>query len=1155
MKHLFSFLLLSCFLLLSSEVASQEARTLSFSIMDKYSGEPVEGAFVFFSESSTGSVSDTDGLLEISMQAYTELVISHLNYETRVLMPDSVALLNNTTVLLSPRALRMKEVTVKLSDKFAKKRKKRLARFERAFLGDRRERKGVRILNPEDILFEEVATGLRAEVLQPIKIKNDALGYAVSFLLDTFLLTKQSEVFYGGKVFFKDLQTTRQVPSPNWDAAREKRFLASKTHFFRALRLENSDLDQYEIGQSSFNGELEFIKNRKMDVSELQWKRGANLDTLLFTGFLSIVNRKIITKWGRQTELKVARDEYATSFLRSRTGRFILSHSGILINNREVEELGYWSEQRVAGLLPTDYRDKPPVPQSATASKYLDSLAAFRQVHPQEKVYLHLDKPYYSTNNDIWFKAYLLDASSHRQGTSSKVMHVELVDPDGNIASSLRLHQDQSLSGRFKLNPNSKTGIYHIRAYTDYMRNLDAAYFFQRAFSVYDPRGSGVEKLTRLHPGPTVAASEAGQKRPVNLQVFPEGGHLIGGLENNLVLHLSDSTGMPLSFSGTITDASGKQLDDWKTNHDGWGGLRFTPTQGSSYWANIIYQANTFRIPLPNTAEAGMTLQVNNEEDREVLLNIGASPGLSTEGAFLIGHVRGQVFSRLERLQPGEDITFFRSQIPTGVACFSLFDKEGQLRSTRLFFNDFTSEYSDLQVRAPFAFFRPRQKIELEISWADSLDSQGASLSATVTDRALIRHDQEQVNIKDYLLLNSDLRTPVSKPDTSLLSPGQRTRILLDQQLTASDWGRFEWAALVGEAPKTVPFIPVTSASIKGYVTKKGKSGERVKAEVLLTSLHPQPIILKQITDDDGMFEFTDLPYLDTVDYVLQAALFDPQRSTDELKLTSKKRKVVVSLEERQSPEVSKTRQWKSQGVNLPADVTEKLFANERKTSHLDSLYNPDWQIDLDEVTVRSKKVSDSRNVDVFNLNQLDWIDPNQPADGLLSTLRPSHNYIRNSASGELVAEFFNGQGQKVHVPVTIYINGLPSSYTLFQRLRADMIDFISIERAFLNVTTRSSPRSQKAKVQDGLFFTTQNGFYRGQVFPAPDYSMPQPGDEREDLRTTIHWAPELRLNEEGKTILSFYAADTPTEYEVRIEGVSDAGEPVFATYLLTISE
>ena len=47
--------------------------------------------------------------------------------------------------------------------------------------------------------------------------------------------------------------------------------------------------------------------------------------------------------------------------------------------------------------------------------------------HPQEKVYLQLDKPYYAAGDEIWFKAYLVVGAKHRLSAVSGVLNVELI--------------------------------------------------------------------------------------------------------------------------------------------------------------------------------------------------------------------------------------------------------------------------------------------------------------------------------------------------------------------------------------------------------------------------------------------------------------------------------------------------------------------------------------------------------------------------------------------------------------------------------------------------------------------------------------------------------------------------------------------------------
>jgi hypothetical protein len=42
--------------------------------------------------------------------------------------------------------------------------------------------------------------------------------------------------------------------------------------------------------------------------------------------------------------------------------------------------------------------------------RILTQIEKYRLQYPQEKVHLHLDKPYYAIGDNIWFKAYVVNA-------------------------------------------------------------------------------------------------------------------------------------------------------------------------------------------------------------------------------------------------------------------------------------------------------------------------------------------------------------------------------------------------------------------------------------------------------------------------------------------------------------------------------------------------------------------------------------------------------------------------------------------------------------------------------------------------------------------------------------------------------------------------
>lgn len=105
--------------------------------------------------------------------------------------------------------------------------------------------------------------------------------------------------------------------------------------------------------------------------------------------------------------------------------------------------------------------------------------------HPLEKVHLHLDKPYYTAGDDIWFKAYVFTGPLHRLQPDSGILNVELIDAQDSIKQSLKLQLHNGLAyGDFALPDTLHEGNYRIRAYTQYMLNAGSDYIFDKAISI-----------------------------------------------------------------------------------------------------------------------------------------------------------------------------------------------------------------------------------------------------------------------------------------------------------------------------------------------------------------------------------------------------------------------------------------------------------------------------------------------------------------------------------------------------------------------------------------------------------------------------------------------------------------------------------------------
>lgn len=61
---------------------------------------------------------------------------------------------------------------------------------------------------------------------------------------------------------------------------------------------------------------------------------------------------------------------------------------------------------------------------------------------PQEKLYLHLDKPYYGAGEEIWFRGYLLNAITHMDNSPSNYIYVELTDRGDSVLQRFKFRRD-----------------------------------------------------------------------------------------------------------------------------------------------------------------------------------------------------------------------------------------------------------------------------------------------------------------------------------------------------------------------------------------------------------------------------------------------------------------------------------------------------------------------------------------------------------------------------------------------------------------------------------------------------------------------------------------------------------------------------------------
>ena len=540
---------------------------------------------------------------------------------------------------------------------------------------------------------------------------------------------------------------------------------------------------------------------------------------------------------------------------------------------------------------------------------------------------------------------------------------------------------------------------------------------------------------------------------------------------------------------------------------------------------------------------SGAVIRINNRQKEKLFIDLKATDEAILTEAFLIGHVRGQIFCLIEEIDNQKPIVIQKASFPTGVAHFTLFNQMGQPLAERLIFNEIGLEKEVLTLNTTEKTVKSRAKITLNVQAViDSLNWESANLSLSVTDQSLVKYAKDYGTLSNYLLLNSALAHPIPDAAFYLTEIDNTKRFWLDLLLMTYGWRRFVWQDLNENKTARLPFLPETGYHLKGYTTFKDQPDSRAPTEVLLTSLDQSMIYETQTTDEEGNFNFQNLPYLDSIHFIIQGRVLKKKRKRkeDAIELAGD-RMVDFHFEKAEKPLVAPLEKG-----TLPVDFSlESYLAYEKQSDQLDSIYNSIWQIDFDQEVVVKATRRRYRVGNTFDLNQMDWIHPTKRGIYLLATLGGFGYYELNPLGDKLLWAY---RGEKY--PVSISINGFGadkngSNPYRFLGLDADMIDYISVNGNGISVTTRGIPRSLEIKLESGILDFSHPGYEAAREFYAPNYAEQLDSHKAADLRTAIHWEPTIYLTKNTPTTISFYAADSPTTYEIRLEGVTNTGIPI----------
>ena len=456
--------------------------TLTGKVKDAQTKEGLPSCNIFINNSTVGTNTDLEGNYSLSGLSQTEfeVVFSYVGYisSTKKIIAKAGETIN-LDVELKPSNNLLTEVEVK--SKRDKKWEKQLKKFRNVFFGYSNFAEKCEIENAWVLDFEEKEEGFYAKASQPLLIKNNATGYNISFELIEFFSGKESYKI-GGNARFVEQTPANKAKLDEWFANRAIAYKNSPIFLFKSLvdnKLEENGFDLYIAKPGSSDVRTDNFENELgKTVIPYESKKMVNLGNRPEIKKIYIVDNLEVHNQSVRSEVKTYRGhDAAVSWMQVRGNNVYVDNKGVPINHRDIIVSGDMDYLKASGFLPTDYD-----PKSSSNEAYF---LKFEKPALVEKPHLHLDRPSYYQGERVWFKGYINYNLKNGVDSSSKVLYVQLLSPEGSIVENLKYEVSNGFTyGDFSIPNDILPGIYRVRAYTNYMRNFDSGLFFETEIPV-----------------------------------------------------------------------------------------------------------------------------------------------------------------------------------------------------------------------------------------------------------------------------------------------------------------------------------------------------------------------------------------------------------------------------------------------------------------------------------------------------------------------------------------------------------------------------------------------------------------------------------------------------------------------------------------------
>lgn len=744
---------------------------------------------------------------------------------------------------------------------------------------------------------------------------------------------------------------------------------------------------------------------------------------------------------------------------------------------------------------------------------------SYHQNYLQEKVFVHTDKDVYLSGEIIWFKVYCLNGNDHKPLNLSKVIYVDILDEHQNPVLQTKISMQGGMgSGSIYIPVSSKNGNYKFRAYTNWMKNFSPDLYFEKKIVFINP--------LRI-PDPQVVNTITNY----NIQFFPEGGNLVRGITTKVAFKAVDLSGKGINVSGAVLDSRNDTVARFKSLKFGMGNFSFTPVANMVYRAVVNYAGTAITKDLPKINNQGyaMTLVDNGSDQLSVTVK---SAGVTDGNIYLFAHSRQSVKSIQKASMSNGAAQFLLSKriLGEGISHLTIFDESKQPVSERLFFKKPVQQLL-INATTDLHQYGLRQKVNMNIA---AIDQAGKNLN-TDFSMAVYRVDSLQglddLNIYNYLWLNSELKGKIESPDYYFGITNEETTEAVDNLMLSQGWRRFQWTNVFEHKPASFSFLPeyrghIITAKItnisdqapaKNILTYLGVPGKRVQ---LYTAMSDSSGHLKYDAKDfygPNEIIIQDNPLMDSTYHIDVLSPFSDQYTTSALPPFSIHPTTIHAIEEH------------SLGMQV---------LNIYSLNNIKKFYSP-----VVDSSAFYGKPSNSYKLDDFTRFTTMEED--------LREYVKEDNIVKSR--GKFHIKVLTERGFLEGGDPLVLVDGIP----VFDINKVMTIDPLKVRKLDIMAATYIYGPAKES----GIFsFTTYKGDLGGveidphaavldyeglqlrREFYSPVYDTEMKSSSRiPDFRNLLYWSPEINL--EGKNAVSFYTSDQPGKYVGAVQGITTNGD------------